>query len=48
MLGFIHDVVMQTARRLDASANLLKDRPETELTPFATSTFNTEFKWADG
>lgn len=48
MLGFFHDVVMQTARRLDVSANLLKADHSAIITPFASKTYNTEFKWADG
>lgn len=47
MLGFIHDIVLQTARRIDVAANLKKRDPTAVVTPFATSTWEAEFKLAD-
>jgi len=48
VLGFIHDIVLQTARRVDVAANLKKSEPNVLITPFATATFNAEFKAAEG
>lgn len=47
MLGFFHDVVLQTARRLDDSAHLKITDPSAVMTPFAMQTFNAEFALAD-
>lgn len=47
MLGFFHDIVMHTARRLDQSAHLNVTDPAVVITPFAMKTYNAEFTLAD-
>ena len=46
VLHLLEDIVLQTASRLNAAA----ERPgiEDDLTPFAQSKFNLEFKWSQG
>ena len=46
VLNLLEDIVLQTASRFNAAA----ERPgmEDELTPFAQSKFNLEFKWSQG
>ena len=48
VLGFVHDIVLQTARRLDTAANLKIDDLSAVITLFATRSWELEFKWADG
>eukprot|EP00903_Cladosiphon_okamuranus_P019600 g18026.t1 len=43
VLGFSHDIVMQTARKLNDSAELKLGDPAAVFTPFAMKTYNTEF-----
>lgn len=47
VLGFLQDIVLQTGRRLNDAAMLKKNDTTALITPFATSTFNAEFKCAD-
>lgn len=48
VLGFFHDIIMMMGRRLTDAAKLKHGDPTAVITPFATSTYNAEFKWADG
>ena len=48
VLGFLHDIVLQTARRLDTAAKLEVGDPTAVITPFATRSWDLEFKWSDG
>lgn len=48
MLGFFHDIVLQTARRLNESADLKIRDPAATFTPFAMKTYNSEFGLASG
>ena len=48
ILGFLNDIVLQTARRLDTAAKLKIDDPAAVFTPFATTTWNLELNLADG
>lgn len=47
MLRFFHDIVFQTARRLDESARRKIADPAMIITPFASKTYNAEFKLAE-
>jgi len=47
VLGFLHEIVLGTARRLNDSAHLKVTDPAAVVTPFAMKTYNAEFTLAD-
>lgn len=48
VLGFLHDIVLKTAERLHEASHLKKGDSFALITPFATATFNAEFRAASG